>query len=161
MKPTYMNIADGYRRHGHRTILDRFDGIEDPDGCWIWTGSTTGDGYGQVSLDSKMVTTHRLMYLIFIGEIADGLELDHLCRNRLCGNPRHLEAVTHRENYMRSPISTSVIRGSRTHCKRGHLYDEANTYYATDGSRVCRACQQEHVHKYRLRKKQEEANRDS
>jgi hypothetical protein len=66
-------------------------------GCWTWTGSNT-QGYGRFSLDGNAYATHRLLYETLVGYIPEGLELDHLCFNRSCCNPIHLEPVTQREN---------------------------------------------------------------
>ncbi len=80
----------------------RFDDHGDPDGCWEWLGDTNVDGYGTV--DKKRWGTamaHRLFYMRYRGEIADGLEIDHLCRTRHCVNPDHLEVVTKAENARR------------------------------------------------------------
>jgi hypothetical protein len=73
------------------------------DGCWIWCGQIhTGGKYGRTSLNGRKVYAHRLMYEIYHGPIPDNLHIDHLCRNTLCVNPDHLEAVTQRENNIRA-----------------------------------------------------------
>jgi hypothetical protein len=109
------------------------------DGCWIWTGSIRPNGYGQIAVDVDgrrlPRQVHRVAYELFVGPIPDGLDLDHLCRNRACFNPAHLEPVTRRENARRG------IKGIlTTHCPKGHPYDEANTYVRPNGHRGCRAC---------------------
>lgn len=82
-----------------------------------------------------MVPAYRFAYEFLVGPIPDGLELDHLCRVRLCVNPAHLEPVTHAENNKRAGVA-------KTHCKWGHPYNEANTYRRRDrpGNRQCRVC---------------------
>jgi hypothetical protein len=110
--------------------------------CWEWTGYTDSNGYGRLKLGGRISVsraTHRIAYELLVGPIAEGLELDHLCRNRRCCNPLHLEPVTHRENMRRS--DGIVGRKARqTHCKRGHEFTDQNTYRRPDGCRVCRTC---------------------
>lgn len=112
-----------------------------PDGCWNWTGSTT-KGYGQFGLKGRLVYAHRYSYQTLVGEVPSGLELDHLCRNRQCVNPQHLEEVTHSVNIKRG-LGPSISRQrqlSKTHCPSGHPYDNTNTYVTSQGKRHCRAC---------------------
>ena len=92
------------------------------------------DGYGR---DSRGRLMHRVAYESAAGSVPVGLELDHLCRNRACYEPTHLEAVTHRENMRRVDWSFR----NKTHCPEGHPYDEVNTYVDTRGFKVCRTCQ--------------------
>jgi len=112
-----------------------------PEECWLWTASLNQAGYGQINPGGGGIPlrAHRVTYEWLVGPIPEGLELDHLCRNRACVNPKHLEAVTHRENILRGE-SPMAVRARDTACPRGHPYDEANTYRYANGTRRCRAC---------------------
>lgn len=96
--------------------------IEKTKSCWLWTGGTGRNGYGDVYFDGRMQKAHRIVYRIFKGPIPEGLVLDHLCRIRRCVNPDHLEPVTHRENTIRG-IGFASVNHRKTTCPRGHLYD--------------------------------------
>jgi hypothetical protein len=118
-------------------------------GCWEYDGQLSHNGYGrhdswanrQLGLP-RTVATHRAAYEVIVGLIPDGLDLDHLCRNRACYNPWHLEPVTRKENIQRAvPFGTFGKRGRQTtQCPRGHEYSEQNTLVNNRGSRVCREC---------------------
>lgn len=110
--------------------------------CWEWTGSTTmrANGYGQIKVDRRNVTTHRLAYELLVGPVPPGMQLDHLCRNRLCCNPDHLEPVSAAANVRRG-WGPGGRHARKTHCPQGHPYDAANTGTANGGrSRRCLAC---------------------
>lgn len=106
---------------------------QDPRRCWNWTRALTAAGYGQLYVAPKVVYTHRFTYERFVGRIPKGYEIDHLCRNRKCCNPRHLEAVKHH---------TNVNRGywGKNTCSRGHKYDRV---HRTRGHRLCNKCEYE------------------
>lgn len=145
-------------KHAHETengrLERRFLGFtpERPeDGCWHWSGKRSRDGYGRFSIATKWALAHRVAYQMFIGPIAEGSEIDHLCHNadatcaggtecphRICVNPAHLEAVTHKTNMHRTKYIGAKVR--QTHCKHGHEYTEANTGRDSRGNRRCRAC---------------------
>ena len=104
--------------------------------CWEWTGrALTHNGYGRFRAGGRRTVAHRWIWERQHGPVPDGMELDHLCRNRLC--VRHLEAVTRAENHKRSNHP-----GKRAHCPKGHPYDEQNTRLY-QGRRYCRACMAE------------------
>lgn len=105
--------------------------------CWEWTAARNKKGYAIFNYHGGN-TGHRFAYIHFVGEIPSGLVLDHLCRNRGCVNPGHLEPVTNRENIMRGEGS-AVINSKKTHCKRGHEFTPANTVM-THGGRNCLTC---------------------
>ncbi|MFB6618901.1 HNH endonuclease signature motif containing protein [Streptomyces sp. NPDC056367] len=106
--------------------------------CHLWDGSTNAAGYGTF-WDGRTVKAHRFAYEQALGPIGDGLEVDHLCRRRDCVRVSHLDAVTHRENILRS-ANHVARRAAVTHCPAGHPYDDANTYRAPNNTRKCRAC---------------------
>ncbi|WP_282792068.1 HNH endonuclease signature motif containing protein [Streptomyces sp. CC224B] len=110
-----------------------------PGPCHLWGGSQNEKGYGAFWLDGRTVKSHRYAYEQAHGPIPAGLEVDHRCRRRACVAPAHLEAVTHRENVLRSTNHVAA-RAAVTHCPAGHPYDQANTIRARDSTRKCRAC---------------------
>lgn len=112
----------------------------DDKGCWNWTGKLVR-GYGWLS----GTYAHRASYELFVGPIPDGLQIDHLCVNRRCVNPRHLEPVTGAENMRR-------VAERRTHCKHGHEFTPENTYDRPASGRQCRACNAAAVRRYVARR---------
>lgn len=105
--------------------------------CWTWTGTHSAAGYGTFVRDGRrQCYAHRYSYELHCGPIPADLQIDHLCRNRGCLNPAHLEAVTQQENIRRGE------RANRTHCPRDHPYDDGNTRRTSRG-RWCRTCAHE------------------
>jgi len=119
-------------------------------GCWRWTAAIKGNGYGNSWLDGRNQPAHRVIYQLLIGKIEAGLDLDHLCRNRICVNPDHLEPVTRSVNLKRGLSGENLAKKLRemTHCKRGHEFTDENTR-AYRGHRHCRACARERYHRDR------------
>lgn len=119
----------------------------DEAGCWVWTGALDSCGYGQISVDGRKRSTHRASYEARVGPIPLDLQIDHLCRNRACMNPAHLEPVTPRENGLRG-MSPAAVNARRTHCANGHEFAGENLLVETvDGRsrRVCVACRRENA----------------
>ena len=118
-----------------------------PGGCWVWTGRIWR-GYGQFTLfrDGRraVLRVHRVVYRELVGEIPEGMELDHRCKITLCANPAHLEPVTHRVNLLRSD-GMSARAARRTTWPRGHLYD----WIRKNGQRWCRTCHGEARRRWR------------
>lgn len=111
--------------------------------CWLWTAGCSGDGYGQIKIDGHQCKPHRIAYELLVGPIPEGMHIDHLCRIPTCVRPEHLEAVSQRVNILRG-IGATACHARQTHCKRGHAFDEANTYIWRS-SRICRKCRLEYV----------------
>ena len=122
--------------------LDRFlKKIAITDSCWLWTAYCF-KGYGRFKLDGKSRSAYRISYELFIGEIPEGLEIDHLCRNHSCVNPSHLEAVSHKENILRGKLC-HINKGHNRYkqsCPFGHFYSKSNTYITPKGYRHCIEC---------------------
>ncbi len=123
------------------------------DGCWEWQASTSV-GYGVIGRGRRgegTVLAHRAMYEQIVGPIPEGLTLDHLCRNRRCVRPGHLEPVTLAENKRRGESIAEQNR-RKTHCPQGHPYDDENTEWhqyrgAGKFGRHCKACRRERAAK--------------
>jgi hypothetical protein len=116
-------------------------------GCWIWTGTVEEGGYGRFTIaKQKLASAHRISYFLHKGEIPSGMQLDHLCRVRCCVNPDHLEAVTNQVNAARG--EAGYHHKLKTHCKRGHPFDDENTIWINSGKhRRCRECQKSYLPK--------------
>ena len=107
-------------------------------GCWVWVAGLTTKGYGKFH-DGKTVLPHRFIYEYYHNIISTDLTIDHLCRNRRCVNPEHLEEVTCKENILRG-VGLAAINAKKTHCPQNHPYDDDNTSINSQGRRVCRIC---------------------
>ncbi len=118
-------------------------------GCWEWSKSLSPTGYGVAHNNGTSTSAHRYVYELSGYIIPDGMELDHLCRNKQCVNPAHLEPVTHSENVKRAMIFTRLLQ---THCKDGHLLDGFRT--RDEGGRYCKTCNKLNKQAQRLKLKE-------
>lgn len=129
----YSRLSSEQRWWFNTTIIDE-------EQCWIWKGRPTGSGYGSLRVDGKSVPAHRFGYTMLVGPIPKGLQIDHLCRNRMCVNPLHLEPVTSKENTHRG-MGPAGIAFRMKNCKNGHPLVDDNLYInPTTGKRRCRKC---------------------
>jgi len=136
----------GSRGRIPRPLRDRIEEkVErDANGCWLWTGQIDVNGYGRiwtgsrVTGDRRPTMAHQASYAVHVGQIPAGLVLDHLCRVRNCVNPAHLEAVTQCINLRRGE-TFQAKNLAKTHCPKGHPYDEENTLHYRN-KRYCIAC---------------------
>ena len=122
------------------------------DECWEWLGSKYHNGYGK--LGKTGIMAHRIAYELVKGEVPTDMCLDHLCKNRLCVKPDHLEIVTLVENVMRGE-SQHAQNARKTHCKNGHEFNKTNTYYRKDRTtRECRICRTAATTRFNIAKKE-------
>ena len=145
--PTYKPILE--------RLVQRMEVTED--GCWNYTAGLSTAGYGYMSANGSRQYTHRIAYELLVGEIPDGLELDHLCRNPACFNPDHLEPVTHMVNQHRgnSPWGKNA---RKTHCIHGHEFTPENTYLRKDKkARQCETCRRERAARRRAERRAQRA----
>lgn len=142
-------MPTGIYNHKKKTLSQLFwERVNQTETCWNWIGSINRGGYGVFTFggrSGKKLYGHRASYELHKGNIPDGLEIDHLCRNRKCVNPDHLEAVTRQVNTKRGigPSILGKINASKTHCKHGHEFTPENTIIRKTGGRRCRQCEKE------------------
>lgn len=123
-------------------------------GCWLWTGYVSYNGYGKLDWPykgAKTIGVHRAAYIAWVGDIPEGLVIDHLCFVRNCCNPEHLEAVTNRVNILRS--NGGAARNARkTHCPLGHPLTPGNLV-PTQPGRVCLVCYRDRMKRYQQKRR--------
>lgn len=124
--------------------------------CHDWKGRITPQGYGELSANKNNgggnLRAHRVVWEALNGPIPEGMVIDHLCRNRSCVNPMHLEPVTVKENNLRGE-GVGAKNMKKTECKSGHPFDESNTGWLGNGKRFCRQCNKIASQKYFAKKK--------
>ena len=121
------------------TVEERFwSKVDKTDSCWIWVGGRMSAGYGTFTSFGRNILPHRYSYKLFKGDIPEGKQIDHLCRNTICVNPNHLEAVTQKENLLRG-VGICAQNSRKTHCIHGHEFTKENTRFITLG-RQCKEC---------------------
>ena len=148
---------DEHRRRADAMFWSRIDKSGD---CWVWTGPKDRDGYGRshrlVDGRLKHAGVHRWMYQQEVGPVPAGMELDHLCRNRACVRPSHLEPVTHRENNLRG-VGPIPANAKKTHCANGHEFTPENTRLERSRplqrflTRRCKECERKTQREYQQR----------
>lgn len=136
----FVQVNEGKRQHGKSNPIGY---VIQENGCWDWVGAVSTNGYGSWRTSGRSQPAHRAMYERHKGPIPDGLQIDHLCRNRKCVNPDHMEPVTLIENVLRG-VGFSGRNRRKTHCRRGHEYTPENTHATVTkrgwNLRACRAC---------------------
>lgn len=142
-----IRLTDGEAFRKHVTI-----NTLDAPGCWEWQGHCNASGYGGIHRNGRCRLAHRFVYELLIGPIPTGLSLDHLCRNRACVNPAHLEPATARVNILRG-IGPTALNAQKTHCKNAHLLEGDNLIVSRHGERWCKVCKslsaKKHYEKHR------------
>lgn len=150
---TFGSVEDTAGDHAPlRLRIERSHRVNPETGCWDWLGSFRGGGYARISVKDRPVPAHRVSFEVFRYSIPDGLVLDHLCRDRGCVNPWHLEPVTIGENTRRSPTAPSALNFLKTECKNGHAFTKENTYLRPTGGRSCKACKNASQKAFALRR---------
>lgn len=130
-----------YQRNKPHTVESLLERTRQNGDCKEWTGACRSNGYGVTVYKGTGTTTHRVMYELIHGEVNPDMEIDHTCNNRKCINPDHLQLVDHKTNML-------LARNRRKTCKKGHEWNEKNTY-EYKGGRFCRKCRAEYQAKLR------------
>ena len=130
------------------------------EGCWFWKAGKSKAGYGMFNNGCGMKYAHRLAWVSKNGTIPSNLVIDHLCRNRACVNPAHMELVSRGENVLRGE-GESAKHSRKTHCPRGHIYSAENTYVRLDRKgRMCIQCQKDKYLTQKEKRREENCERN-
>ena len=152
-----LKLSDEYRQRlseAHRKTAEEVfwsHAIPAP-GCWGWDGKPRADGYAVFFADKKAYYAHRFSWMFHRGSIDQGLQVDHLCRNRSCTNPKHLRLATIKQNVL-AGIGRSAENTRKTHCPKGHPYTGDNLFYGSKGDRRCRECNRQQCAEYGQRRR--------
>lgn len=144
-----------------RPAIERFIEkiVKSESGCWKWIGAISGTGYGSFysgQYGARYDSAHRCSYEFYVSKIPEGMVIDHLCRNRWCVNPEHLECVTMRENTDRGVLYETLTANAKkkTHCKRGHELFGRNLIIDRKGDRCCKTCQRTKAEEWRIKNRE-------
>ena len=143
--PKYGDMETRLKRYNRKapaglTVKERllfYSYVDRDTGCWEWTSTKNQKGYPRMKIDKVMCGAHRVSYEMFTGPLIDELEMDHICENRGCINPAHIQQISHGDN---------IRNGARwrhkkdNHCIHGHKYTEENTQIRADGRKRCATC---------------------
>jgi len=136
---------DEYHKRAKNRLLSKVQ-LDEKTQCWNWTGYISKKGYGRIAYKYSSYGSfeaYRLSYILFNGKLNSNLQIDHLCRNRKCVNPKHLEQVTKKENLLRG-FGVGSKNKAKTHCPEGHQYTLENTRISpANGGRCCKKCQKQ------------------
>jgi hypothetical protein len=145
------SYTPGMKPRVRRPLVDRFwEKVNKTDTCWIWTACKTAAGYGYFAIGhSGPQYAHRLAYQLANPISLKGLQLHHICKNRACVNPSHLEVTDN----LSHPDGAAGVNRQKTHCKHGHELSGNNLYVKSNGSRECIACINRRAAEYQTRKR--------
>lgn len=138
------HLADALKKEKRRPSLidirQRFlNKVIKTDHCWLWSAKKEKAGYGRFAIREREFAAHRVSYQLFVGDIPNGLTIDHQCNNPSCVRPSHLKPMTMRDNLLRGN-TFQAENAKKTHCMRGHLFSKENTYISPNGNRSCKKC---------------------
>lgn len=138
-------MLDEYHKKAKKRLLSKIK-IDEKTSCWNWTATISRSGYGRIGYkysNHPAFEAYRLSYILFREKLDPDLEIDHICRNRKCVNPYHLEQVTKKENILRG-VGVGAKNKAKTHCPQGHEYTPDNIRIGPcNGGRYCRTCQKD------------------